>query len=300
MQTNKPPTIIAAGEILWDLFPSGPRFGGAPANFAHHAAGLGGDVSMVSAVGDDQLGQEALVKLRESCIRIDHVTINQTRPTGRVTVELDDQGHPTYRFNVDEAWDSLRWTPSLGDLAESADVVCFGTLSQRSAESRETIRSLVTSTQPRALRLLDLNLRSPYYDDGVIEDSLRIANVLKVNDEELDLIAAKFLSNRGDELARAKEIREAFNLKLVAVTRGERGSLLVREGEVSDVPAQPTPVNDTVGAGDSYTAAVTMGLLRNLGLDEINHAACRIAEYVCSQSGATPTIPKSLTDSLNR
>lgn len=290
------PSLITLGEILWDMFPSGPRFGGAPANFAHHAASLGADVAIVSGVGNDELGNAALRMLRESSVETQFVAVSDRYRTGQVRVSLDDQGHAAYQFNPDEAWDHIPWTADLNAIASSCQAVCFGTLAQRSSESRNTIRRFVQATPADALRVLDLNLRSPFYDDEVIEESLQLASILKLNDEELNLVAGRFVSG-GDELTQAREILGRYALDLVAVTRGGRGSLLVREDTFSEELAQPTTVRDTVGAGDTYTAAITVGLMKGIPLADINRTACRMAEYVCSQQGATPKLPDQLLSS---
>ncbi len=287
------PSIVTVGEILWDMFPSGPRFGGAPANLAHHAAALGGNVAIVSSVGSDDLGATALRLLAESSIDTSYVTVNDQYPTGKVNVEIDAGGHASYRFNSEEAWDHIPWTSPLRELAMRADAVCFGTLAQRHSESHDTIHSFVMATRPTALRVLDLNLRVPHYDERVIHSSLKLANVLKLNEEELELLANIYGCDSG-ELAQARKIMQLFKLQTIAITRGARGSLILHGDEISEVPAEPVKVQDTVGAGDSYTAAIVTGLLKSLPLDELNRAACRIAEYVCTQPGATPKLPANL------
>jgi fructokinase len=287
------PRIVAIGEILWDMFPSGPRFGGAPANFAGHAASLNAAVSIVSGVGDDELGKSALRLLQNASIDTRFVAVDSRHPTGKVDVKLDASGHASYHFNQHEAWDHIHWTEAIHALASDADAVCFGTLSQRSPNSRDCLRAFVRATGPDALRVLDLNLRAPYYEDAVITDSLEMANVVKLNDEELRLVAATYQLD-GSEIDQAREIAKRFALRLVAITRGTRGSLLVNERDHYEEPAQKVEVKDTVGAGDTFTAAMTVGLLRGIPLGEINRAASRMAEYVCTQTGATPPIPIDL------
>jgi len=291
-------SILAIGEVLWDMFASGPRFGGAPANFANHAASLGALVNLVSRVGDDELGREAIERLRQTTIDTSLVTIDPDWPTGRVKVEVDADGHASYHFHGHEAWDRITFSDAVHDVAMRTGAVCFGTLAQRSSESRDAIISTVMATQPEALRILDLNLREPYYDVRVIEHSLELANVLKLNDDELRMLAKLFAPDFEDEIRQAKKLIDLFDLHAVAITRGERGGLLVRGEEVSEVAANETKVRDTVGAGDSFTAAVAVGLLKDLPLDQINRAACRIAEYVCTREGATPELPELLRKSL--
>ena len=287
------PTIVAFGEILWDMFPRGPRFGGAPANFSMHAAALGASVTMLSAVGKDDFGDKAIAILRDSLIDTRFVSQSDQYQTGQVNVEIDCFGDASYSFNDDEAWDHIHGADGIVDLAASTDAVYFGTLSQRGVDSRATLKTFLDMLPAGTLRVVDLNIRQPFCDLEVIDISLRMANVLKLNDEELSHLSTLF-GFRGDEIAQARQLREKYDLQLIALTRGERGGVLIRPDEISEVPANPTFVRDTVGAGDSFTAAVTVGLLKKMPLDEINRAACRIAEYVCSKPGATPRLPNTL------
>jgi fructokinase len=285
--------IVAVGEVLWDVFPDGPRFGGAPANLACHAAALAADAHMVSRVGDDELGKQALAALREHGVNTECVGVAAEYPTGTVQVELDASGKPRFTIGENVAWDHLQWSEEMDDLAARADAVCFGTLGQRSADSRDVIRRFVAATPPTALRILDVNLRSPFYDEAVIRQSLEAANVLKLSDDELDLVAAAG-DVSGSEAETLAGLSRRYELRLVALTRGEHGATLVRGTERSDGEGIRVDVEDTVGAGDAFTAAMTLGLLSNDSLDAINRHACRVAAYVCSQSGATPPLPDEL------
>jgi fructokinase len=289
-------TMIGLGEILWDVFPDGPRFGGAPANFACSAAGLaprGSDICMAGAVGQDELGRRALHALQAhgvdtSCVaQLDHAT-------GQVLVQLDAQRHATYDFAADAAWDNFAWSPALGELADRADVVCFGTLGQRSDLSRKTIQQFVRATPAHCLRILDINLRTPYWDDRVVLESLQLANVLKLNDSELAIVARLF-SFKGNDLEILQQLLSQFSPTCAALTRGADGALLVDEsGEVSELPGKSTRVVDTVGAGDAFTAALAVGLSKGRSLAIINAWAIRVAAFVCSQPGATPELPDEL------
>ncbi len=287
------PNIAAIGEILWDLLPTGPTFGGAPANFAHHAAALGGQVAMISAVGNDSLGSKAIDQLQVAGLNTAHVQVIDGKNTGAVDVEIDGAGNATYSFRHDEAWDHLGWNEQLEKLASEVDAVCFGTLAQRGDVTRETIKTFLEKTPSSALKIFDVNLRPPFDDDALIDASLKLTDVLKLNDEELSRLATTHAID-GDEVTQAKRLAEMFQLRLVAVTRGERGGLLVCGDDVSEMDALPVPIEDTVGAGDSFSAALTLGILHGVDLDEINQYACRIAEFVCSQSGATPELPDTL------
>ena len=289
-------TIVGLGEILWDMFPTGPRFGGAPANFACSAAGLGGRsaaVSMVSSVGTDQLGHRALEALRQRHVDTTWVT-SQSRPTGKVNVTLDDRGVASYQFASDTAWDHLPWSSELAELAAGTHAVCFGTLGQREATSRDTIQRFVAETPPTTLRIFDINLRPPFHTNEVILASLRLANVLKLNDDELPRLA-EICHLSGSEREVMQQLSEQFVLEMVALTKGEQGAMLLREDEFDRQPSTEIEVIDTVGAGDAFTAALTLGLLAGDPLPVINRRACAAAAFVCGRSGATPVVPELAT-----
>lgn len=284
--------VVAIGEVLWDIFPSGPRFGGAPANFACAAAGLTGgitSVEMVSAVGNDTLGQDAIKALQRQRVGTKSVA-RKEQQTGQVHISLDAKGVASYEFADDCAWDNLTWSDQLKALAMQTDVVCFGTLGQRTSISKSTIQQFVRSTASDCLRIFDINLRPPFYSEAVIRESLEIANVLKLNDDELPLVA-KLLEVDGNEQEQVAKIADAANVDIVALTRGENGALLFKDGRFADSPGVATEVVDTVGAGDAYTAAMAVRLLAGTDIDSINQEACEVAAFVCSQSGATPTMP---------
>lgn len=288
MNTAKP-VIVGLGEVLWDVFPDGPRFGGAPANYACHAANLGASSRMVSAVGRDELGDRALQAFSDHAVGTSAVQRNGY-PTGAVYVQLDAEGRASYEFLDNTAWDHLEWSPELEELAPRTDAVCFGTLGQRSHESRQPIRRFVTSTPVSCLRIFDVNLRPPFYADNTILESLKIANILKLNDDELPIVA-ELCGLSGSDGEIMQSLGQRFDLRLVALTRGAQGALLMRGDEVSEHPGVATSVIDTVGAGDAFTAALTLGLLAELELEVINDRASRVAAFVCSQAGATPRLP---------
>lgn len=285
--------IVGLGEVLWDVFPAGPRFGGAPANFVCSAAGVGGNTvnaSMVSAVGRDSPGEKGLEEFRKRSVDVTHVAQLDLQ-TGQVLVQLDAQGQASYKFMEDTAWDNVPWTTGLQSLAEKADAVCFGTLGQRCDVSRDTIRQFIRSTPGGCLRILDINLRPPYWTNKVILESLPLANVLKLNSDELPIVAS-LLSLQGSEEELLRQMLRMFSFRLAALTRGAMGSLLLSmSGERSELPGQDIRVVDTVGAGDAFTAALSVGLLRNKPLAEVHSWADRIAAFVCTQAGATPDFP---------
>jgi fructokinase len=286
-------TVVGLGEVLWDMLPDGAQFGGAPANFACHAAMLGAEAFVVSRVGDDELGERAIAALRRDGVETRYVGRSREYPTGTVQVELDETGSPRFAIAEAVAWDRIAWSDDLEGLARRADAVCFGTLAQRGEMSRRTIRRLLASTGPDCLRILDVNLRPPFDDRRVVLDSLLLADALKLNEEELPVVASLCgLSGTGPEAL--EELRDRYGLRLVALTRGARGARLVGRDRTADCAGEPVGVKDTVGAGDAFTAAMALGWLRGHDLDAVCRHACRVAEFVCTQAGATPPLPKDL------
>lgn len=289
------PLILALGEILWDMLPAGKQLGGAPGNFAYHSAQLGGDARTVSAVGDDDLGREILARLVALGLDISQIMVDREHATGTVSVALN-AGQPSYTIHENVAWDFIASTPALLELAGRADCVCFGTLAQRSEVSRRTIREALGRVRSDGLRIFDINLRQRYYDRDVIETSLGLANVLKINDDEIRVLGRLlgFAPAAGDIFSRFS------HLKLIALTRGGKGSVLFGPGgEESAHPGYPAePFVDAIGAGDAFTAALAMGWLRGHSLERINDDANRVAAFVCTRAGATPVIPLSLVQTL--
>ncbi len=285
--------VVGLGEMLWDVFPTGPVFGGAPANVACHAAALGADAAMVSSVGTDDLGDRALAALVERGVDTSAVARSAQYPTGTVQVHLSADGQPSYEITRHVAWDYIPWTSQVEKLAARADAVCFGSLAQRSETARATIRRFLEATRPDCLRVFDVNLRQNFYNDEILRESLKLANALKLNDEETPVVArACFGEPMDDPIDR---LADQFDLRLVALTLGSKGAILASGGERHQQPAPKAEVVDTVGAGDSFTAAMIQGTLAGWPLAEIAARATAVAAYVCSQSGATPILPRALT-----
>ena len=286
------PLVIGLGEVLWDMLPSGKQLGGAPANFACHTRALGARAAIISAIGDDDLGREIAHRLEHLRVETRFLQIHPKSPTGTVSVSLD-AGKPTYTIHENVAWDAIAWDEDLTDLALAADAVCVGSLAQRSFISRSTIQAFLQHTKPQCLRIFDLNLRQHYHSPAIIQSTLEICNILKLNDEEWPVLAKLLALNPGAPTG-LRELMARFDLQLVALTRGGEGSLLITPSTTDEQPAAPTVVCDTVGAGDSFTAALAMGLLRKLPLQQVHAFASAVASYVCSQPGATPSLPKDL------
>jgi fructokinase len=288
------PHILGLGEVLWDVLPSGAQMGGAPANFAYHAGALGASAGVITRIGQDKLGRDILERFAAMGLPADLVQEDEAAPTGTVTVRLDAQGVPQFTIHEDVAWDRLEATPEGLAAAARADAVCFGSLGQRNEAARESLQRLVAATRPEALRVLDVNLRQAFYTREVIEQSLEQANVLKLNDGELPVLAAMF-GLTGMIREQLAALARRFALRVVALTRGPKGSLLLGPDGWSDHPGLPVEVKDTVGAGDAFTAALVLGLLRRIPLDELNAAANAVACHVCGCVGATPALPRHLS-----
>ena len=286
----KRPVILSCGEVLWDLFPEGTRFGGAAANFACHAAILGGEVSLLSAVGDDARGAEALAILQSFGVDTTLVQRLDDAPTGSVGVTLNEAGKPKFEIHAGAAWDRIPWSPALEARVAEVDAVYFGTLAQRGEVSRATIRQALRLAKARdILRLLDVNLRRPFYGATLLRESIELASVLKLSDDELTEVAAACsltMESRPEDTLRT--LLRHYELDLVVMTRGAEGALLVTPEGAVEQPGIPTVVCDTVGAGDSFTAAFAIGLLRGESHKTILRKACEVASAVCAQSGAVP------------
>ncbi|HEX7175780.1 MAG TPA: carbohydrate kinase [Pyrinomonadaceae bacterium] len=289
-------TVVGLGELIWDMLPAGRRLGGAPTNFAYVSRLLGGGadtVAVASRVGRDALGREALERLTRAGVSTEHVQIDATHPTGTVGVTLDAHGEANFNVNQNSAWDYLEWSAGWEELAARADAVCFGTLGQRAAQSRAVIARFLHRTRPGALRVFDVNLRHAFFDAAMLAASLRLASVVKLGREELPLVAEMTgvgAGDDGDERATAERLARAFDLRLVAVTRGARGSLLVTPTEAFEHTGFRVRVADTIGAGDAFAAALVNRLLRHATLAEAGDAANRAGAWVTTQSGATPDV----------
>ena len=297
---REPHLILGIGELLWDILPEGARLGGAPSNFTVMAGRLGNHAAILSRIGRDDLGRQAIDRLNPMPIDTSCLEVDLVHETGQVTVDFIE-GQPHYTIHQPSAWDFLELSDEWVRLAERADAICFGSLAQRSRESRQTIQTLAAQTSAACIRVFDVNLRPPFYSGEVIQESLELATVLKLSDEELPQVL-NLLGLPADDEPEKERLRlgadrilgEFPTLEMVAVTRGAQGSLLVRREEWSEHPGFPVKVVDRIGAGDAFTAALTHYMLRGADLATLNEAGNRWGSWVASQSGAMPALPQEV------
>lgn len=291
-------TLLGIGEILWDEFPEAKALGGAPANFAFHANQLGAKGIIISRIGDDAPGKEIktlLEKRQAPCL----LSLDPNHPTGRVSIKTDAKGTPNYIIHENSAWDFLSFEPSFHEAADQADAICFGTLAQRNKVSGQAIKKFIRATRKNCLKFFDINLRQHYYSKKIISELLDLSNVLKLNSEELEIITRLFLT-RQEETACLEELTSRFCLDYIVLTKGKNGSRIFADrNNDSAYRPEPVEVKDSVGAGDSFSAVVALGLLKGFGLEKINKSASRVAGFVCSKKGATPVLPKEIIHSIN-
>ena len=279
--------IAGLGEVLWDAFPQGEKFGGAPANFACHCHLLGAEAHIISCVGNDDRGVVARGFLDDHGVNTRGLATRDEYKTGVVLVNLDAEGKPDYEIKQGAAWDYIPFTPEAAAVAAELDAVCFGSLGQRSEVSRATVEQCLAAVPPGCLRVFDINIRQTFCTREVVLSSLRAATVLKLNDEELPVVAS-MLGVSGKEEDQVRAILEMYDLQLVALTKGGGGALMMTPSETSFSIPPMVDVISTVGAGDAFTAAMVMGYLAGKSLEEINRHANAVAAYVCTRHGAVP------------
>jgi fructokinase len=290
---TKPALMVGLGEVLWDLLPSGKVLGGAPANFAYMANVLGDQGIVASRVGNDAWGHEALRVMRELGLSTAYVQLDEEHETGTAVVSIDGVGQPNFTITESVSWDFLQWSADWEELAARADVVCFGSLAQRSRISAMTIECFLRTASRNALRICDVNLRQSFYNNEVLRKSFQHADIVKLNDEELPLVTSLLELGSGEEANLAKRLLDTCNLRLVCITRGARGSLLVSREQTVEHPGFQVKVADAVGAGDAFTACLAHHYVRGHALAEISESANRFAAWVATQTGATPPITSS-------
>ena len=281
-------TVVGLGELLWDLFPEGKQLGGAPANFAYMTSLLGDEGLVASRVGNDALGRSAARRLQRIGLKSSYLQLDSVHRTGTVNVRVDSAGQPTFEIAESVAWDFFQWTTEWDHLAEQTDAVCFGSLAQRSPGSLATIRAFLKAVGERTLRVFDVNLRQAFYSSETLDESLRLTDIVKLNQDELPVVVKVLGHAFEDEEKATRWLRDTYNLKLACVTRGAMGSLLVSEKETNKHPGRKVHVVDTVGAGDAFNAALVYHYLRRAALPTLNEAANRMGAWVASQTGATP------------
>jgi fructokinase len=282
--------VVGMGEALWDVLPEGKKIGGAPANFAYHVSQFGLPSCVVSAVGDDQLGREILDNFNAKKLNMLIDTVPY--PTGTVQVEIDQAGIPQYDIKENVAWDNIPFTPALENLAKNTKAVCFGSLAQRNIVSRETIGKFLDAipAENDALKIFDINLRQGFFTKETICESMERCNILKINDEELVTISRLFGYPGIDLQDKCWILLGKYNLKMLILTCGVNGSYVFTPGKVYFRPTPVVEVVDTVGAGDSFTAAFISSILKGKSVDEAHDCAVRTSAFVCTCAGAMPEL----------
>lgn len=288
--------VVGMGEALWDVLPEGKKIGGAPANFAYHVSQFGLTSCVVSAVGPDALGKEIQENLTSKGLT--HLIAEVPYPTGTVQVEIDQAGVPQYEIKENVAWDNIPYTSQLEALAKRTQAVCFGSLAQRNVVSRETINRFLDAMPQTedSLVVFDVNLRQGFYNKEILCNSMRRCNILKINDEELVTVSRMFGYPGIDLQDKCWILMGKYNLKMLILTCGINGSYVFTPGNVSFQPTPKVEVADTVGAGDSFTAAFIASILKGKSVAEAHSIAVRTSAFVCTKDGAMPVLPSDLTD----
>jgi fructokinase len=284
--------IVGLGEALWDVLPEGKKLGGAPANFAYHAAQFGQETIAISALGEDALGDETIEALKEH--NLNYLMPRVPYPTGTVQVTLTGDGIPTYDIKENVAWDNIPFTNEILEIAKNARAVCFGSLAQRNVVSRENIHKFLDATPDDCTKIFDINLRQQFYTKEVIKESLKRCNILKINDEELVLIGRMFGYPGLDIEDKCWLILGKYNLDMLVLTCGTNGSYVFTPGQMSFQETPKVEVADTVGAGDSFTGSFVGSILNGKPVPEAHKTAVQVSAYVCTQNGAMPVIPEEL------
>lgn len=287
--------VVGMGEALWDVLPEGKKIGGAPANFAYHVSQFGLPSCVVSAIGDDALGKEIIENFTSK--GLDQLIAEVPYPTGTVQVEIDQTGIPLYDIKENVAWDNIPYTEHLDALAKRTKAVCFGSLAQRNVVSRNTINHFL-DTMPKdddSLIVFDVNLRQGFYNKEILCKSMQNCNILKINDEELITVSRMFGYPGIDLQDKCWILLGKYNLKMLILTCGINGSYVFTPGNVSFQPTPKVKVADTVGAGDSFTAAFIASILKGKSVTEAHSIAVKTSAYVCTQKGAMPILPPEYT-----
>lgn len=288
--------VVGMGEALWDVLPEGKKIGGAPANFAYHVSQFGLPSCVVSAIGDDALGKEIVENFTKKGLNFSLAEVPY--PTGTVQVEIDQAGIPQYDIKENVAWDNIPYTENLEKLAKTTKAFCFGSLAQRNIVSRTTINDFLDAMpkEDDTLIVFDVNLRQGFFTKEILCNSMQRCNILKINDEELVTVSRMFGYPGIDLQDKCWILLGKYNLKMLILTCGINGSYVFTPGNVSFLPTPKVEVEDTVGAGDSFTAAFIASILKGLSVPEAHHKAVETSAYVCTQKGAMPKLPKSIVE----
>ena len=287
---TKPALMVGLGEVLWDILPSGKVLGGAPANFAYMTNVLGDEGIVASRIGNDGLGREACRVMQSLGLNTSYLQQDNEHETGTAAVSIDPAGQPNFTIKELAAWDFLQWTAEWEDLSSRADVICFGSLAQRSHASAVAVESFLQNAPPKSLRIFDVNLRQSFYDQDVLRKSLRRAHIVKLNDQELHQVSRLLNLGAGTEETLAKRLLNEYGLLLVSVTRGAQGSILVSQAQTVEHSGFHVKIADAIGAGDAFTACLAHYYLRGHSLEDLSDLANRFASWVATQRGATPLV----------
>jgi len=288
--------ILCIGEVLWDALPEGLFLGGAPLNVTYHLHQLGEKAGMISRVGNDRLGSEAVRRIRQKGLSVDLIQQDEEYETGFVEVELDDQGDPAYQIVEPVAWDYIKLTGAIREKIDEAWALVFGSLAMRNAASRSTINQLL---EMDIRRVFDINLRTPFYSRELISDALNNADILKLNIEELKQLIQWFNLTKVPKQA-VTEIADHFGCGTIAVTKGSEGSMLYHQKKWAEHDGFVVEVKDAVGSGDAFLAALLRGLQKNGDIEEVLEFANATGAYVASQAGAMPDYKPGNLSSLKR
>ena len=285
--------IVGLGEALWDVLPEGKKLGGAPANFAYHAGKFGQDTIAISALGEDDLAEETIEALKEH--NLNYLMPRVPYPTGTVQVTLAEGGIPTYEIKEGVAWDNIPYTDEMAEIAKNARAVCFGSLAQRNGVSRENIRKFLAETPADCLKICDINLRQQFYSKEILEDSFKLCNILKINDEELVVVNRMFGYDGLDMRQTCEKMVQDYGLKMLVLTCGTNGSYVFTDDGLTSFQDTPkVEVADTVGAGDSFTGSFCACILNGKPVQEAHKTAVAVSAFVCTQNGAMPIVPNEL------
>ena len=283
--------FMAIGEVLWDIFPNKKVWGGAPANAIFYAQELGVDATMHSAVGNDALGEELLQAISSVKLNLKAKKV-KSYPTGSVHVTLDSEGNASYEIVENSSWDFIPFSEEMERRSAEVDLIIFGTLAQRNAVTRETIYRALENKKSSAKILCDLNLRQAYYSREILEASLKAADFLKINEEELEVLKTTFKSDLNN-------LVKTFELELLILTLGADGSEIHKDGHSYKHAAIPGEVVDTVGAGDSFTSCFITQYLMGIDIPDAQKKASELAAHVCAHAGATVGLPDKFQLTVN-